>query len=405
MRKEKAPKPRVAFINPTVFPFKNSTAISNFTPQRVLGKVGLDVRVYARASRVQGTGAADYVSLYRSLFRRGIQLPTGKVSDFLFNQLDMFLFALFCLKNVRRENAEWVVVEHLWDPGNPVLILIMSLVRPTFVWWLGGSLRLTYRVRKSLYWFVLIAYKVALKRAVVLTEDEPEQIDNVTRLLGIPRSRMETLGVDPFDDSVFYPIPEIGRQTDKFILLCVGRIPDRKHVSEYKDYDKDPFTFLEIFSNICKERDDVYLWFAGTGPGMTQLRETVESKGLQDRVRFLGHLPPKTLSDYYRRATLTVIAGGVYSLFDASVALRESLSCGVPVVAFKRSALVGDEYCGGFLIPYDVEDGSRELLSRLNRAYLEKKAKETQEALSFGTCAPEIWAAAAKRILLRNVLK
>ena len=264
---------------------------------------------------------------------------------------------------------------------------------------------MTYRIRKSLYWFVLVSYKVALKRAMVLIEDDPEQIDNVTRLLRIPRNRIEILGMDPIDDSVFYPIPEIGRQADKFVLLCVGRIEDRKHVSEHKGYDKDPFTFIEIFSSICKERDDVYLWFAGAGPGMVQLRETVESEGLQNRVRFLGHLPPKTLSDYYRRATLTVVVHPLNSLFEQSIAIRESLACGVPVVAFKRSTSVGDEYLGGFLIPYDVENGSRELLSRLNRTYLEKKAKETQEALSFGTCTPKTWAATAKRILLGNVLK
>ncbi|HHJ49659.1 MAG TPA: glycosyltransferase [Phaeodactylibacter sp.] len=56
----------------------------------------------------------------------------------------------------------------------------------------------------------------------------------------------------------------------------------------------------------------VELWLAGRGDLSVALRQMVEEEGLNERVRFFGHLPPERLSDLTKAATLGL------DLLDAS---------------------------------------------------------------------------------------
>lgn len=61
-----------------------------------------------------------------------------------------------------------------------------------------------------------------------------------------------------------------------------------------------------------KALPEVELWLAGRGDLSVALRQMVEEEGLNERVRFFGHLPPERLSDLTKTATLGL------DLLDAS---------------------------------------------------------------------------------------
>lgn len=392
---------RVVFVNPTIFPYKDSTAVTDFSCQKGLEKQGVSVRVYARADNVDQLKVATYVRLYKTLVRRRYFKPGAL--HFLLGQLDMLLFSLFCLHEVVRDRGSAVIVQHLWSQEVPISLLVLSLFRPAYAWYQGGALRKWYRENAFVYWYLAALYKLALRRANVLLESRTDQehIDYATKTLKMASDRVHFLAGTPADDDTFHPLAgtQENRTRDKIVLLCVGRLEASNHVRKSHGYEKDPFTFLQMFARICRLRNDVELWFAGTGAGLCELRERAARDNIQSHIRFLGHLSKERLAECYHRADLTVVPHPLSSLLEAGCAIRESLASGVPVAAFKHYPWLPCEQPGGFLITYDAEIGFKELEERLNLDYLGKKQRETKLAIDSGPYTATSWGIRAKSIL------
>lgn len=75
---------------------------------------------------------------------------------------------------------------------------------------------------------------------------------------------------------------------------------------------------------------DVELLIAGAGPEETRLRGLASSRGVADRVRFLGSLPQQKLRTLYSAADALVLASSREGWPNV---LLESMACGTPVVA------------------------------------------------------------------------
>ena len=78
------------------------------------------------------------------------------------------------------------------------------------------------------------------------------------------------------------------------------------------------------------ELEGVHLRIAGGGPERGALEARIEGLGVEDRVKLVGALPHKELSDFYGAADLSVLASSREGWANV---LLESMACGTPVVA------------------------------------------------------------------------
>ncbi|MCK9205595.1 MAG: glycosyltransferase, partial [Salinivirgaceae bacterium] len=121
--------------------------------------------------------------------------------------------------------------------------------------------------------------------------------------------------------STFKPVPSSKyaafglSETDKVVLFA-GRISLEKGIMDIP----------EIFQNLKEIHPDIKMVFAGTGPAQNEIQ-----KLMPDAI-FLGWIETKELPYYYSAADLLILP----SRFDTfSLVVLESLSCGLPVIAYK----------------------------------------------------------------------
>lgn len=121
--------------------------------------------------------------------------------------------------------------------------------------------------------------------------------------------------------STFKPVPSSKyaafglSETDKVVLFA-GRISLEKGIMDIP----------EIFQNLKEIHSDIKMVFAGVGPAQNEIQ-----KLMPDAI-FLGWIETKELPYYYSAADLLILP----SRFDTfSLVVLESLSCGLPVIAYK----------------------------------------------------------------------
>lgn len=88
---------------------------------------------------------------------------------------------------------------------------------------------------------------------------------------------------------------------------------------------------------IYKPHLHLQLHIAGTGPMEAWIKSYIETRGLQDRVKMLGHLNTEQLISAVRSAAVVVIPSRVYETFGFSA--LESIALGTPVVAYAMGGL------------------------------------------------------------------
>ena len=103
--------------------------------------------------------------------------------------------------------------------------------------------------------------------------------------------------------------------------------------------DKGIFNQLELFEQLTRKIPNLYWLVAGEGEDKQRFKESVEKKGLQDRVRLLGFIPRKNLGAYYRMADifwmLSVRDGETMGLVYLEAALF-----GTPSIGLKKYGVV-----------------------------------------------------------------
>jgi len=150
---------------------------------------------------------------------------------------------------------------------------------------------------------------------------------------------------------------------------------------------------LKVLKRILKERKDVILLIKGRAADrnyMVKIRSLKKKLGLEHNVMFDHRWVPSMnkIAMYYRASDI-YIHTSITEAFGLAVA--EAMACGIPVVAYRRSAVpevVGD---AGYLVN-DVEEFAEKVLEVLNnekvRDYLSLKAvKRIHERFSLKSTA------------------
>jgi len=127
---------------------------------------------------------------------------------------------------------------------------------------------------------------------------------------------------------------------------------------------------FDVLIDAMADAPDVYLWIAGTGPEEASLKQRVDERGLQERVRFLG----------WRDDTEAVLAAGDIFVCPSrheplGNVVIEAFAQGLPVIATASqgpSALVKDGV-NGLLVPVDnakaLADAIAEVIADANLRY------------------------------------
>jgi teichuronic acid biosynthesis glycosyltransferase TuaC len=136
---------------------------------------------------------------------------------------------------------------------------------------------------------------------------------------GAPRDRVRVV-LHGVDLDLFEPVDrEEVRQRlglTGTVLLSVGHATPRKG--------------HHLAIEALRELRDVTLLIAGDGWYEETLRRLAASLGVEDRVRFLGHVEQADLKDYYSAADALVLASSREGIANV---LLEAMACGAPVIA------------------------------------------------------------------------
>ena len=163
--------------------------------------------------------------------------------------------------------------------------------------------------------------------------------DRTARLLaadGVPRDRVHVIpsGVRPSRFSG--PAPERVRGARRRVLY-LGRLHVQKSVET-------------LVCAAAALPPDVEVVLAGDGPERTRLESLARRMGLQDRVRFLGFVPPDEVPALLPTADVFVLPSRYEELGSV---LLEAMACGLPIVATRTGGVpsVITDGVAGLLVP------------------------------------------------------
>jgi len=183
--------------------------------------------------------------------------------------------------------------------------------------------------------------------------------------------------VEPFD------LPRDG-VNEKQTILCVGEITARKGFQ---------FLFLAL-PHILTVHPDVQLVMIGEGPEKSRLMELSQRLGVQDKVKFLGHVIRESLIQQYERSSVFCLP----SLHEAcGIVLLEAMVSGKPVVSTSVGGVpevVKDGETGVLVPPQNVAALAEAINTLLSddslRRRLGENAKEyVQRNFSWRNCAQQ----------------
>ena len=112
---------------------------------------------------------------------------------------------------------------------------------------------------------------------------------------------------------------QLGISPDQIVFLTVRDLEPRMGIDN----------FLRALASLSTKRKLGII--GGSGPLSDQLRKQVRQEGLENAVRFVGHIPEEQLPLYYQAADLFVLPTRAHEGFG--LVTVEALACGTPVVA------------------------------------------------------------------------
>lgn len=179
---------------------------------------------------------------------------------------------------------------------------------------------------------------------------------------GVDPDRVLTLS-NGIDSQSFLPAKEgqrslaksaLGLPSDALVIGGMGRLVPQKNFSR----------FLDVAARVLSETPSAVFVIAGTGPQEEELKAKAALLGINERVRFLGHVSDR-LCLYHAFDALLMTSD-----FEGTpMVLLEAMSCGLPVVASAVDGIAEvctDGHDALLVVPGDV-DGFTQALSRILR--------------------------------------
>lgn len=146
------------------------------------------------------------------------------------------------------------------------------------------------------------------------TENERERLRrwNVDTRTAVVNNGIDTERFVPYG-------PDHDSVTGDPALVFVGRLVDGKR----------PQDTLEAFDSVLEDYPDATLTFCGTGPLRDELETQAQTLGIENAVRFLGHLPYDEMPSVYRAADALLLSSRAEGLPRT---VLEAMACDTPVV-------------------------------------------------------------------------
>lgn len=159
----------------------------------------------------------------------------------------------------------------------------------------------------------------------------------------------------------------LGLPADATVLLTVGGLAERKGVGRV----------IDLLPRLASSRPSlIYLVAGGGGPEGDErpaLERRARDLGVDERVWFLGHVPPDDLPEVYQAADAFVLATRNEGWANA---LHEAIASGLPTVATdvggNREVLADGE--AGVLVPFGDADALGEAVERVLDGALDRDA-------------------------------
>jgi glycosyltransferase involved in cell wall biosynthesis len=195
---------------------------------------------------------------------------------------------------------------------------------------------------------VAMMERVAMLGAEVLTSPSDDLADFVANDLNYPRQKIQIVR-NPIDQTVFSPEGQRAIESDKKLVLFVGRLEERKGITY----------LVEAIPQIMAQYKDVRFVIIGDDTMnshgeqksvLTELKQSLKANGCLDAVQFVPRIPLTELPNYYRSADICVVP----SVYDNSpYTCLEAMSCGRAVIGTAaggtREYIVNGE--SGLIIP------------------------------------------------------
>ena len=146
-------------------------------------------------------------------------------------------------------------------------------------------------------------------------------------------------------------------------------------------YEKGVQTVIEAMPLIMNKIPNVTFVVAGSGPHLNELKSMVHAFGLDEKVRFTGHIDTDALYAFYKIADLTVVPS-LYEPFGMVV--LESMAMGTPTIVADTgglSEIVVHEETGLMFEPGNPESLAEAMLRILTDGELAEKL--TSDAMAY----------------------
>ena len=190
-----------------------------------------------------------------------------------------------------------------------------------------GQQARTINIRKGIIIRTIynILEKYALKRATYLIAVDNKTKDFYSTLYPSFYKKIITIPTG-VDTNLFKPLYKL-LQREKLklnsndnIILYVGRIEPPKRIKE----------MIEAFEIVLKKSTNYKLILVGDGTQLNEIRDIVIKIKLSEAILFWGVRSKSELPSIYNAADITVLYSGNEG---SPLSVKESLACGVPVVA------------------------------------------------------------------------
>jgi glycosyltransferase involved in cell wall biosynthesis len=139
---------------------------------------------------------------------------------------------------------------------------------------------------------------------------------------------------------------------------------------------------IDAFARVAAEQLDAALLLIGGGEDLPALRQQVATRGLEERTRFTGQVPPQSVAAYLALAELSAdpVCDDAVARARSPLKIVESMALGVPVVTgdVGDRALMLDDGRAGLL----VRPGDAEALAAAIGELLTDEAGRQQRALA-----------------------
>jgi glycosyltransferase involved in cell wall biosynthesis len=247
--------------------------------------------------------------------------------------------------------AAWAAKQYALDLLVNLKFTVPLLCRAKTIFIMHGSEWFT--IPKTFQWYDRLYHKMFVRlycrRADAIVTVSQKVKEDLVHFTGTPPGKFVPI-YNGFDSNIFRQIDDreleeyvktTYRLPDKFILW-VGQIYPPKNVER----------LLQAFAMISRDIPH-HLVLAGEPRWRsTEVWRLIESKGLQDRIRFTDWVPHEDLAVFYNLADLFVLP----SLYEGfGIPLLEAMASGCPVVTSETGSppeVVGD--AAQLVNPYDV---------------------------------------------------